>query len=77
MAIELFPEIEPFSVEMFPVGDGHELYVEQCGKKTGVPIVVVHGGPGSGCTPQMRRFFDPDYFRIILCGNVLQSGNCG
>lgn len=63
---ELFPEIMPYAAEMLPVGDGHALYVEQCGRQSGVPIVVVHGGPGSGCTPLMRRFFDPDYFRIIL-----------
>jgi len=63
---ELFPEIEPFRSEYLSVGDGHELYLEQCGRQGGVPIVVVHGGPGSGCTPIMRRFFDPSYYRIIL-----------
>lgn len=63
---ELFPEIEPYTSEYLNVGDGHELYLEQCGRASGVPILVVHGGPGSGCTPTMRRFFDPDYYRIIL-----------
>jgi proline iminopeptidase len=64
--MNLYPEIEPFKNEYLAVGDGHELYVEQCGRQGGVPILVVHGGPGGGCTPLMRRFFDPDYYRIIL-----------
>ncbi|HCM83409.1 MAG TPA: prolyl aminopeptidase [Alphaproteobacteria bacterium] len=63
---DLFPEIEPYASEYLSVGDGHELYIEQCGRASGAPILVVHGGPGSGCTPTMRRFFDPDYYRIIL-----------
>ncbi len=66
MSFDLFPEIEPYASEYLNVGDGHELYIEQCGRASGVPILVVHGGPGSGCTPTMRRFFDPDYYRIIL-----------
>jgi len=63
---DLFPDIEPYASEYLNVGDGHELYLEQCGRASGVPILVVHGGPGSGCTPIMRRFFDPDHYRIIL-----------
>ena len=64
--MNLFPEIDPFASEYLAVGDGHELYLEQCGRASGVPILVIHGGPGSGCTPTLRRFFDPDYYRIIL-----------
>lgn len=66
MNLDLFPEIEPYASEYLSVGDGHELYIEQCGRASGAPILVVHGGPGSGCTPTLRRFFDPDYYRIIL-----------
>lgn len=66
MSFDLFPEIEPYHTEYLSVGDGHELYLEQCGRASGAPILVVHGGPGSGCTPIMRRFFDPDHYRIIL-----------
>lgn len=46
--------------------DGHQIYVEQSGHPTGQPVVVCHGGPGGGCSPPMRRFFDPDHYRIIL-----------
>ena len=66
MTAELFPEITPYATEMFEVGDGHTLYVEQCGRQSGIPVVMVHGGPGSGASATMRRFFDPDVFRIIL-----------
>jgi proline iminopeptidase len=45
---------------------GHRVYVEQCGKPDGVPVVVLHGGPGGGCSPGMRRFFDPSHYRVVL-----------
>src|SRR5690606_264283 len=48
------------------VGDGHALYVEECGNPAGVPVVVLHGGPGGGSSPMMRRFFDPRHYRIVL-----------
>jgi proline iminopeptidase len=51
---------------MLDVGDGHRLYWEVCGNPDGKPAVVLHGGPGSGCTAGMRRFFDPDAYRIVL-----------
>ncbi len=51
---------------MVDVGDGHMVYVEQCGNPNGMPVVVLHGGPGGGCSPAMRRFFDPDAYRIVL-----------
>lgn len=62
----LFAQTAPFNTQMLDVGDGHTIYVEQCGNPDGVPVVVLHGGPGGGCSPAMRRFFDPDYYRIIL-----------
>ena len=48
------------------VGQGHRVYVEQCGNPNGIPVVVLHGGPGGGCSPAMRRYFDPEIFRVIL-----------
>lgn len=51
---------------MLEVGDGHRVYVEQCGNPHGIPVVVLHGGPGGGCSPSMRRYFDPDVYRIVL-----------
>ncbi|WP_282602021.1 prolyl aminopeptidase [Paracoccus sp. PARArs4] len=62
----LHPASEPFARHMLEVGDGHTLYVEECGNPAGRPVVVLHGGPGGGCSPFMRRFFDPRHFRVIL-----------
>ena len=62
----LYPPIDPFDQRMLDVGDGHQIYVEQCGNPEGAPVVVLHGGPGGGCSPAMRRYFDPEAFRVIL-----------
>lgn len=62
----LYPPIQPFDVRMLSVGDGHSIYVEQCGLPQGLPVICLHGGPGGGCSPSMRRFFDPRFFRIVL-----------
>ena len=62
----LYPPLDPFDQRMLGVGDGHRIYVEQCGNPKGVPVVVLHGGPGGGCSPAMRRYFDPDHYRIVL-----------
>jgi len=62
----LYPPVEPFDRRVIDMGDGHRVYVEQCGNPAGRPVVVVHGGPGGGCSPAMRRFFDPEIYRIVL-----------
>jgi proline iminopeptidase len=62
----LYPPIDPFDQRMLDVGDGHKVYVEQCGHPDGIPVVVLHGGPGGGCSPAMRRYFDPASYRIVL-----------
>ena len=62
----LFPAIDPYDQRMLDVGDGHRIYVEQCGNPEGIPAVVLHGGPGGGCSPAMRRYFDPAQYRIVL-----------
>lgn len=62
----LYPDIRPFQTEMLSVGDGHELYVEQSGSIRGLPVIVLHGGPGAGASSQLRRFFDPNRYRIIV-----------
>ena len=62
----LFPPTEPFDARMLDVGDGHQIYVEQCGNPEGAPVVILHGGPGGGCSPAMRRYFDPAQWRVIL-----------
>ena len=63
---QLYPEIEPYATGSLPVGDGHEIYYEQCGNPAGKPVVFLHGGPGAGCSPKARRFFNPDKYRIVL-----------
>jgi proline iminopeptidase len=63
---ELYPEIQPFTVHRVPVEGGHELYVEECGNAGGIPLVFLHGGPGSGCNENHRRYFDPSRYRVIL-----------
>ncbi|AWD21898.1 prolyl aminopeptidase [Pseudogemmobacter blasticus] len=62
----LYPPIDPFDQRVIDVGDGHRVYVEQCGHPQGEPVVVFHGGPGGGCSPTMRRYFDPAHYRVIL-----------
>lgn len=62
----LYPPINPFDQRMLDVGDGHKIYLEQSGNPDGLPVVVFHGGPGGGCSPAMRRYFNPEVYRIIL-----------
>ena len=62
----LYPEIAPYEHGMLEVGDGHRIYWETCGNPAGKPALVLHGGPGSGCTPGWRRYFDPARYRIVL-----------
>lgn len=69
----LYPEIEPFNESCLKVSDLHKIYYEECGNAEGVPVVFLHGGPGSGCNPTQRRFFDPQHYRIIL----LDQRGCG
>jgi proline iminopeptidase len=61
-----YPPLEPYEHGMLDTGDGNLVYWEACGNPHGVPALVLHGGPGSGCTPGMRRLFDPDRYRIVL-----------
>lgn len=82
--LSLYPDIEPYQTHEFPReklshGGQHQVYVEECGNPQGIPVVFLHGGPGSGCRPQHRCYFNPDKYRIILfdqrgCGRSLPSG---
>nr|MDP9127753.1 prolyl aminopeptidase [Pseudomonadota bacterium] len=65
-ARDLFPPLEPFARGMLAVDEIHTLYWEECGNPDGLPVVFLHGGPGAGCTPTHRRFFDPAAWRILL-----------
>lgn len=63
---DLYPDIEPFDSGFLAVDDRHRVFYEQCGNPEGKPVVIVHGGPGAGCSPKMRRFHDPKHYRIVL-----------
>lgn len=64
--LTLYPEIEPYATHRLAVDAPHELYLEESGNPDGIPVIVVHGGPGGGCEDSQRRFFDAERFRIIL-----------
>lgn len=66
LLLDLFPAITPYSSGFLSVDGGHNVYWEQSGNPDGVPVVLLHGGPGAGATPTHRRFFDPDHYRIII-----------
>ena len=62
----LFPPIAPRHSGMLQVDDIHTIYWEEVGNPDGIPVVFLHGGPGAGLSPQHRRFFNPDHYRVIL-----------
>jgi proline iminopeptidase len=68
-----YPEIEPYDHGLLDAADGNLVYWETCGNPAGKPALVLHGGPGSGCQPGMRRYFDPASYRIVL----FDQRNCG
>lgn len=70
---DLYPEIEPYEHGMLDVGDGQLVYWETCGDPHGKPAVVLHGGPGSGCSAWFRQLFDPGAYRVVL----FDQRNCG
>jgi proline iminopeptidase len=63
---ELYPAITPYKTGFLRVSDVHEIYYEESGNPEGRPAVFLHGGPGGGTEPKMRRFFDPKRYRIVL-----------
>ncbi|NCC22162.1 MAG: prolyl aminopeptidase [Alphaproteobacteria bacterium] len=62
----MFPPVSPYSDGFLPVPGGHRLYYEQSGNPDGIPVVQAHGGPGAGLSPDDRRFYDPETYRIVL-----------
>ncbi len=74
--LDFYPEIEPFQSGRLKVSELHEIHYEQVGNPKGYPVVFFHGGPGGGISPDHRRYFDPQYYRVILfdqrgCGQSL------
>lgn len=62
----LYSAIEPYETGFLDTDQPHRLYWEQCGKKDGIPVVFLHGGPGAGISVGHRRFFDPEFYRMVL-----------
>lgn len=76
---KLYPVIEPYNTGLLEVSEIHKIYYEECGNPNGVPVVFLHGGPGVGVYPDYRRFFDPNFYRVVLfdqrgCGQSLPLG---
>jgi proline iminopeptidase len=76
----LYPELDSYHSDLLKVSETHTIYYEECGNPHGKPVVFLHGGPGSGCNPNQRRFFDPAHYHIILldqrgCGRSLPLGD--
>jgi proline iminopeptidase len=63
---DLYPEIEPFAYGWMPTESAHEVYYEECGSPGGKPCLILHGGPGGAINAGMRRFFNPDRWRMVL-----------
>src|SRR5215475_2705722 len=70
---DLYPALEPTQSEMIKVSALHTIYLEQCGAPRGRPALALHGGPGGGLSPEMRRFFDPARYRVVL----MDQRGCG
>jgi proline iminopeptidase len=75
-----YPRIEPYDSGFLEVGDGHRIYWEKCGNPHGTPALFLHGGPGGGCSPTDRRWFDPQRYCIVLfdqrgCGRSTPRGS--
>src|SRR6185312_1091607 len=76
----LYPPIEPYSTGYLRVDANHRVYFEESGNPKGKPVVLLHGGPGGGTEPRMRRFFNPKKYRIVLfdqrgCGRSRPHGS--
>ncbi len=69
----LYPQIEPYAQHMLKVSGRHGVHVEECGAAAGRPAVALHGGPGGGISPEMRRFFHPGRYRVVL----MDQRGCG
>ena len=74
-----FPAIRPYATHELAVEEPHVIYFEESGSPDGIPVLVVHGGPGAGSHSDQRRYFDPNMYRIILfdqrgCGHSTTLG---
>jgi proline iminopeptidase len=70
----MYPPTKPYQHGLLDVGDGNAVYWETCGNPAGQPALIVHGGPGSGCSPGQGRIFDPERYRLVLFDRWLLYG---
>jgi proline iminopeptidase len=76
----LYPAIKPYQCHELAVENPHVLYIEETGNPQGLPVIILHAGPGAGSDSYMRRFFDPSFYRIIIfdqrgCGRSTPHAN--
>jgi len=76
--LTLYPKIHPYDSGFLDI-DNHNIYYEQCGNPKGKPAVFLHGGPGGGGSEDVRRFFNPAIYRIVIfdqrgCGRSKPHG---
>ena len=62
----LYSAIELYKQHTLSVDNSHTLYIEENGNPNGLPVVLLHGGPGAGCEASHRYFFNPELYRIVL-----------
>lgn len=75
----LFPEIKPFKEQSLSVSSVHTLRVAQYGNPNGIPVIILHGGPGGGRSPRLTQFFDPKHYHMVAydqrgCGQSTPYG---
>ena len=78
--LKLYPKIEPYEYGLLEVDELHKIYWEKLGNKNGIPVLVLHGGPGAGGNKSLRQFFDPEYYNIVIfdqrgSGRSIPPGN--
>jgi len=64
--LELYPVTDPYQEGYLPVSTLHSLYYAQFGNPNGLPVIVIHGGPGAGCSAKLTALFDLNYYRVIM-----------
>jgi proline iminopeptidase len=64
--ITLYPSYKPYKETYLTISSLHTLYYAEFGNPEGIPVLIVHGGPGAGCCPEWSSFFDPTYFHVIM-----------
>ena len=65
MLSELYTQFNAYDDDFLKVSDLHTIHYEQSGNPDGQPVIILHGGPGGGMSPQYRRYFNPEHWRIV------------